>query len=263
MARGPWVAPAEGVLLWSHWPRSSSAAWGATPAAVRVRAAGGGSAWGPPHVLGGPFPVGGASASPGPEVASLSSCRLALPRARLPGRLRRVLSLGWPRCGFSSRPVSHVACGPDSSRSWGCGLRPLDQGRVGWRGDGAGGGILHSEVPLKSLRPASCVDHDCSPEDASKRHEYLVLPPPRLAPSFSSLVAPGFLFDSGSRRRRPARSVSVRQWFREWPVGDGSQRRPCAPRCVRVVFRHRLPFCRRVPQAPRRPSSGSAGDQGS
>lgn len=106
---------------------------------------------GGPECSAAPFAVGGASASPGrsfrtsPPRVARARLRLHLQarlRVRLRVRLRRALSLGRPRCGFSMRPVSHVACGPDSSRCWGCGLHPLDQGRVGRRG--AGGSPLRS-----------------------------------------------------------------------------------------------------------------------
>lgn len=121
---------------------------------------------GGPECSAAPFAVGGASASPGrsfrtsPPRVARARLRLYLQarcisgrvsgfisgaarlRARLRVRLRRALSLGRPRCGFSMRPVSHVACGPDSSRCWGCGLHPLDQGHVGRRG--AGGSPLRS-----------------------------------------------------------------------------------------------------------------------
>lgn len=154
MPRAPWWPPTRASSSRTTGHGSSSAAgwgWGTPLPAVCVLAAEG-SAWGP-SVLGSPFRCGRRLSLPWALVQDLaaSRCPGASPaaspgavhfRARLRVRLRRALSLGRPRCGFSMRPVSHVVCGPDSSRCWGCGLHPLDQGHVGRRG--AGGSPLRS-----------------------------------------------------------------------------------------------------------------------
>lgn len=154
MPRAPWWPPTRASSSRTTGHGSSSAAGvgvGHPPSrsvcpCSRGVSLGALSAWQPLSLWAAPQPPLGARSGPR---------RLALPgrvsgcisgaarlRARLRVRLRRALSLGRPRCGFSMRPVSHVACGPDSSRCWGCGLHPLDQGRVGQRG--AGGSPLRS-----------------------------------------------------------------------------------------------------------------------